>query len=106
MLKKEARTMPEYLDTPDFKSEQEEADWWDSPAGRAATLQAFQKAQREGTLGRGTLAERMGLQPTATLRLDPQDARLAKEQAHKQGIEYRTYLEIVLHEALQHRAIS
>ena len=47
--------MPEILQTPDFKSEKEEAEWWDSAEGRAAILKGFQDAQRDGTLGRGTL---------------------------------------------------
>lgn len=54
--------MPTMLNTPEFRSEQEEAEWWDSSEGRAAILKGFQDAQREGTVGCGTL-KKSGLTP-------------------------------------------
>lgn len=54
--------MPKMLNTPEFGSEQEEAEWWDSSEGRAAILKGFQDAQREGTVGRGTLKSGLTLQ--------------------------------------------
>lgn len=33
--------MLEFLDTPEFQNEQEEAAWWDSPDGRAVLLKGF-----------------------------------------------------------------
>ena|SRR5579875_785750 len=96
--------MPEMLKTPDFKSEQEEAEWWDSAEGRAAILKGFQDAQRKGTVGRGTLKKRGGLTPTTTIRLDREDIELAKVQAAKLGLRYQTYLKSILHRALRQDA--
>ncbi len=96
--------MPEMLKTPDFRSEQEEAEWWDSPEGRAAILKGFQDAQREGTVGRGTLKKMGGLTPTTTIRLDRQDVELAKAQAEKRGLKYQTYLKSIIHQALRQEA--
>ncbi len=96
--------MPEMLKTPDFKSEQEEAEWWDSAEGRAAILKGFQDAQREGTVARGTLKKKGGLTPTTTIRLDRQDVELAKAQAEKRGLKYQTYLKSIIHQALRQEA--
>ena len=96
--------MPEMLKTPDFKSEQEEAEWWDSAEGRAAILKGFRDAQREGTVGRGTLKKKSGLTPTTTIRLDRQDVELAKAQAEKRGLKYQTYLKSIIHQALRQEA--
>ena len=96
--------MPEILKTPDFKSEQEEAEWWDSVEGRAAILKGFQAAQHDGTLGRGTLKKKGGLTPTTTIRLDRQDIELAKVQAEKRGLKYQTYLKSLIHQALRQEA--
>ena len=93
--------MPEILNTPEFKTEREEAEWWDSAEGRAAILKGFEDAQRNGTLGRGTLKKRGGLTPTTTIRLDRQDVELAKAQAEKRGLKYQTYLKSVIHQALR-----
>jgi len=96
--------MPEVLKTPDFKNEQEEAQWWDSAEGRAAILKGFQDAQRDGTLGRGTLKKRAGVTPTTTIRLDRQDIEMAKTQAEKRGLKYQTYLKSLIHQALRREA--
>ena len=96
--------MPEILKTPEFKSEQEEAEWWDSADGRAAILKGFQDAQRASTVGRGTLKSRGGLTPTTTIRLDRGDVELAKAQAEKRGLKYQTYLKSIIHQALRQEA--
>ena len=96
--------MLEILKTPEFKSEKEEAEWWDSADGRAAILRGFQDAQRDGTLGRGTLKKRGGSTPTTTIRLDRQDIEMAKTQAEKRGLKYQTYLKSLIHQALRQEA--
>ncbi|MGI4758090.1 MAG: hypothetical protein ACRYGF_14725 [Janthinobacterium lividum] len=96
--------MPEILKTPEFKTEQEEAEWWDSSEGRAVLLKGFQDAKRNGTLGRGTLKKAGGLTPTTTIRLDLQDIELAKAQAEKRGLKYQTYLKSIIHQALRQEA--
>ena len=89
--------MPETRIFPDFKSEAEEAEWWDSHQDES--IEAFTKAAAEGRLGRGTTARKAGL-PTTTIRLDPADIELARAQAEKKGLKYQTYLKMLLHEAL------
>ncbi len=82
---------------PNFASEAEEAKWWFEH--RDELDQDFIHAAEEGRLGRGTVARRMGL-PTTTIRLDPVDIQMARDQAEKRGLRYQTYLKMLLHEAL------
>jgi predicted DNA binding CopG/RHH family protein len=89
--------MPENRTLPDFKSEAEEADWWDTHEDES--MKSFEDAAAEGRLGRGTVARKAGL-PTTTIRLDPVDIELARKQAEKRGLKYQTYLKMVIHEAL------
>jgi predicted DNA binding CopG/RHH family protein len=90
--------MERTIDTPDFKNEEEEANWWD--ANRSLVLSQFEQAAKDGTLGRGTLARR-GQTPTTTIRLDPADVELAKLQAQERGLRYQTYLKMIIHQALR-----
>jgi predicted DNA binding CopG/RHH family protein len=82
---------------PDFKSEAEEAKWWFD--NQDELLKDFKLAAEEGRLGRGTAA-RLGGIPTTTIRLDPDDIALAREQASRKGLKYQTYLKMLVHEAL------
>jgi predicted DNA binding CopG/RHH family protein len=90
--------MTQQLKTPKFKSEAEEAVWWDN--NQSLVLKEFETAAKDGTLGRGTLVRR-GQTPTTTIRLDPVDIELAKSQAEKRGIKYQTYLKMIIHQALR-----
>jgi predicted DNA binding CopG/RHH family protein len=82
---------------PNFKSEGEEAKWWFE--NQEALDKDFAQAASEGRLGRGTAA-RLGGIPTTTIRLDPSDIALAREQASQRGLKYQTYLKMLVHEAL------
>jgi predicted DNA binding CopG/RHH family protein len=82
---------------PKFESEAEEARWWFE--NQDELDREFAKAGAEGRLGVGTVAKRAGI-PTTTIRLDPSDIALAREQAAKRGLKYQTYLKMLLHEAL------
>jgi len=82
---------------PDFKSEAEEAKWWFD--NQDELLRDFQQAATEGRLGRGTPPQ-LGALPTTTIRLDPSDIQLARQQAEKKGLKYQTYLKMLIHEAL------
>ena len=93
--------MAKMLDTPDFKDEEEEANWWD--ANQTLISKEFAEAAKDGTLGRGTSAKR-GLTPTTTIRLDPADVEMAKVQAEARGLRYQTYLKMILHQALMQEA--
>jgi hypothetical protein len=48
--------MSKILDTPEFKNEAEEAAWWDSHPDEI--LGVFEQAAKDGTLGRGTIANK------------------------------------------------
>jgi predicted DNA binding CopG/RHH family protein len=98
--------MKNTLKTPEFKSEKEEAEWFDN--NQDELLDQFQKAAKDGTLTRGTLAARRGSIPPTTIRLDPADIELAKVQAQQRGLRYQTYQKMIIHQALtqevQHKA--
>lgn len=89
--------MTKRLDTPNFRSEEEEANWWDSNQGMIG--ETFEQAAKDGTLGHGTVAQRAGI-PTTTIRLDPADIELARAQAAQHGLRYQTYLKMLIHKAL------
>jgi predicted DNA binding CopG/RHH family protein len=93
--------MPRTEAISEFKSEEEEARWWDEHP--EAVLNMLETAAKNGTLGRGTLARR-GQTPTTTIRLDPDDIELAKMQAQQRGLKYQTYLKMIIHQALQQEA--
>jgi predicted DNA binding CopG/RHH family protein len=98
MQSKNKRSIAKKLQTPEFKSEGEEATWY--AANQDALLSEFTDAAKNGTLGRGTLAKR-GLTPTTTIRLDKADIELAKHQAEQRGLRYQTYLKMLIHQALR-----
>jgi predicted DNA binding CopG/RHH family protein len=87
---------------PRFKTEKEEAEWWDS--NQDYILQQFKRAKANGTLGHGTqlrLAKEKLAAKSTTIRLDEGDLSLAKKQAESKGLRYQTYVKMLLHEALQ-----
>lgn len=90
--------MADKLEIPVFASESDEARWWVTQEDRLAD--ELEQAGAEGELGRGTAARRAAL-PTTTIRLDPEDIRLARAQAERKGLRYQTYLKMLLHEALR-----
>ena len=95
--------MTKILQTPDFKSEAEEAAWWDSHPDE--TLAMFEQAAKDGTLGRGTLARRTQTAATS-IRIDTADIELAKTIAAKRGLRYQTYLKMIIHQHLLQEVAS
>jgi predicted DNA binding CopG/RHH family protein len=91
--------MAKKLELPEFASEAEEAKWWF--ANQDLVGEQFVQAAKDGTLRQGTLAKKYGLTPTTTIRLDPADIALAREQAEARGMRYQTYLKMLLHQALR-----
>ncbi len=89
--------MTKTLQTPDFKSEAEEAAWWDSHPDETFAL--FKEAAQDGTLGQGTVARRAQTAATS-IRLDAADIELAKTLAQKRGLRYQTYLKMIIHQQL------
>lgn len=83
---------------PKFESEAEEAQWWFD--NQNALDKDFAKAFAEGRLQRRTGPRTSNAVPTTTIRLDPVDIQLAREQAEERGLKYQTYLKMLIHEAL------
>jgi len=86
---------------PYFKSEKEEAEWWDKNS--AFILEEFKRAQAEGRLSAGKAivkAVEKQASKSITIRLDEGDLELAKRQAKERGLRYQTYLKMLIHEAL------
>jgi predicted DNA binding CopG/RHH family protein len=90
--------MLDELKSKTFKSEAEEAAWWESHEDVLAD--EFEKATAEGRVGIGTVAKKAAL-PTTTIRLDPEDISKARRQAADRGLRYQTYLKMIIHEALR-----
>ena len=83
---------------PNFANEAEEAKWWFEHAD--GFIDDFKQAAADGTLGRGTVARRFGLQSNL-VRLEPKDAATARELAAKRGVEYEQYVQRLVHQALE-----
>jgi predicted DNA binding CopG/RHH family protein len=98
MHSKNKRSVTKKIKTPEFKSEAEEARWYEK--NQDVLLAEFKDAAKDGTLGRGSLPKR-GLTPTTTIRLDKRDIELAKQQAEQRGLRYQTYLKMLIHQALR-----
>jgi hypothetical protein len=111
----ETKTYKSDLKIPRFATEAEEAKWWYD--NQELTFKEFQKAAKEGRLGRGgvrRLFAEKGIPftepqkpsesqplPTTTIRLDPEDIAMARVQAAERGLRYQTYLKMIIHEALR-----
>ena len=78
---------------PKFKTEAEEAAWWDSHPEVATELMS-----RAMSAGR---ARRTVPLKTVTMRLPVSDIRTAQDLAGKKGLPYQTYIKMLLHEALE-----
>lgn len=85
------------LETPRFKSEAEEAAWWDKHPDAIEDL--FRRGAKAGTITRGTVAKALQTKAT-TIRLFAQDLERAKAVAERKGLRYQTYLKMLIHEAL------
>ena len=82
-----------------FKSEAEEAEWWDqNPAFMAVQ---FEKAANEGRILRGLPGR--GATRCVTIRLAMKDVETAQILAAKTGLPYQTYIKSLLHQALERR---
>jgi len=82
---------------PKFASEAEESEWWFEH--QDFLLQKFERAEAEGTLGRGR-AIRRALAADAIL-LDEEDAARARDAAERKGMQYQAYVKMLIHEALE-----
>jgi hypothetical protein len=88
------------LEIPAFSSEAEEAQWWFDH--REELDDEFLAAGSEGRLSQGSLAQHLGLAPNF-VRIDPDDAHLARELASRRGLEFEPFIQSLIHEALMER---
>ena len=91
-------------DVPKFKSEAEEAEWWDQHREETAEWMEQAAASNQTTTLSDLLqraGQRAGAIPTVSIRIDPDDITRARSLAAKKGLRYQTYLKMLLHEALQ-----
>jgi predicted DNA binding CopG/RHH family protein len=84
---------------PKFKSEAEEAEWWDRNPGFVADQ--FEKAAKESRIVRGLPGR--GATRSVTIRLAMKDLETAQVLATKMGLPYQTYIKTVLHQALERK---
>jgi predicted DNA binding CopG/RHH family protein len=82
---------------PSFKSEAEEAAWWDRNPGFVADQ--FEKAAKEGRIFRDLPGH--NVTRSVTIRLAVKDVEMAQALAAKTGLPYQTYIKTVLHQALE-----
>ena len=82
---------------PRFKSEKEEADWWDAHPEIIAEL--FLKARKEGKIKR--LPTLRGVTKPVTIRIPMADIEAAQEIAERRGVPYQTYIKGLLHQSLK-----
>jgi predicted DNA binding CopG/RHH family protein len=82
---------------PKFKSEREEARWWDAHPEVVTAL--FLKAKKEGRLER--LPRIRVATKSVTIRLPITDLETAQKIADKRGLPYQTFIKGLLHQALE-----
>ena len=83
--------------TPRFRSEREEAEWWD--AHPEVITELFLKAKKEGKIKRLPVVR--GATKSLTIRVPIADIEAAREIAEKRGLPYQTYIKGLLHQALE-----
>ena len=89
--------MPTKVAVPTFKSEREEAQWWDAHPEAIAAL--FLKAKKEGRIER--LPRIRGATKSVTIRMPSADLETAQEIAEKRGLPYQTFIKGLLYQALE-----
>jgi predicted DNA binding CopG/RHH family protein len=82
---------------PIFKSEKEEAQWWDAHPDVITEL--FVQAKKEGKLKR--LPVFRGATKSVTIRMPIVDIESAQRLAEQRGLPYQTYIKGLLHRALE-----
>src|ERR1035441_9124939 len=85
--------------TPEFKSEAEEAAWWD--AHPDSIVEQFEKAAKEGRMLRGIPKSK-----SVTIRIAVRDLEAAQRLADRKGLPYQTYMKMLLHQALEKERVA
>lgn len=94
--------MPAKAQIPNFKSEKEEAEWWDAHPDEIT--KRFLQAKAEGKLKR--LPPVQGATRSVTIRLAVKDVEAAQELAEKRGLPYQTLIKTLLHQALEKERLT
>ncbi len=89
--------MPTKTVIPKFKSEKQEAEWWD--AHPEIVTELFLKAKKEGRIKRLPVVR--GMTKPVTLRIPVADIQVAQEIAERRGLPYQTFIKGLLHRALE-----
>ena len=83
---------------PPFATEQEEAAWWD--AHPEALTDRFRDAMQRNSVRRLSHTNLPGASETFTLRIPADELIRVRQFAAQRGLRFQTYLEMLLHEAL------
>ena len=78
---------------PKFRTEGEEAEWWDDHPEVATEI--MKRAIKSGKARRAVPLK------TVTMRLPVPDIKTAQDLALQKGLPYQTYIKMLLHEALE-----
>ncbi len=97
MATKKKTTKPTAI--PRFKTEAEEATWWDAHPDFLA--EQFEKAAKEGRLQRGIPKSK-----SVTIRVPVRDLETAQRLAERKGLPYQTYMKMLLHQALEKERLT
>jgi predicted DNA binding CopG/RHH family protein len=92
--------MSQKLEIPIFATESEEADWWYE--NRVLVEKEFHNAIAEGRVKQGVPIPPSQRRIQTTISLDPVDSKKAHAIAAKRGLKYETYLEMLVHQELEH----
>ena len=85
---------------PNFKTEAEEARWWDKQSSRIAQhIEAAMAAGEDLTVVPAPLKRALAAK-NVTIRLSLADLERARKQAERRGLRYQTYVKMLLHQAL------
>jgi len=84
---------------PKFKSEADEAAWWDSHPD--FIVEQSEEAAKEGRLLRGIPKSK-----SVTIRIPMRDLEAAQRIADRKGLPYQTYMKMLLHQALEKERLA
>ena len=95
------------LKMPKFSNENEEADWWASPSGRAYAKQKSAETQsKKHRAGVSSLVALLNKKSSVqiAIRLPEADLAQARKIAERKGIGYQTLLKMFVREGLEREA--
>lgn len=84
---------------PKFRSEREEAQWWDAHPEVATRL-------LKQALKRGAVQRRPSETRIVTMRMPVRDLEAAQQLAERKGLPYQTYMKMLLHQALERERVA